>query len=196
MAKTLKILLVLIILAIVCAGVVMFVKKPAPEKTTPKWVSYSNQELGFQVSYPDYWQIKETTRNESKMVVFNLPQIFSTTSQVSSPISVEVSITTTTYRSLEEYLNSEESPAPNDNNWYEQGILLGEINGLNFYQYKWFHQAATENYVAILNGKFVKITLYVDNNSAMDSAATSGIFSDLTEYGNFQKFLYSFKLIK
>jgi len=34
----------------------------------------------------------------------------------------------------------------------------------------------------------------VDNNSAMDNAETSGIFSDLAEYNNFQRFFYLFKL--
>ncbi|MCX6789474.1 MAG: hypothetical protein NTZ42_02590 [Candidatus Gribaldobacteria bacterium] len=196
MAKGLKIFFVLIILAAVCAGVVMLARKSAPEKITSKWVSYSNQEAGFQASYPDYWQIKETTRNGNKIVVFDLPQIFSEANQDSSPLDVEVSVASTQYQNLEEYLKLDDSPAPNDYNYHEQGVLLGEVNGLEFYQYKWFRGGAAECYEAISRGKLIKISLVVDNNSAMDNAATTGIFSELAEYSNFQKFLYSFKLIK
>ena len=197
MAKALRIFLFFIILAVLGIGVVMFTKKPVPEKVTPEWVFYYNQELGFQVSYPDHWQMKETMRNENKTVVFSLPQIFSEVNQdSSSPLGVKVSVTSTQCQNLEEYLKSDDSPAPNDYNYHEQGVLLGEINGIEFYQYKWFRGGAAEHYEAISRGKLIKISLVVDNNSAMDNATTSGIFFDLTEYSNFQKFLYSFKLIK
>ena len=170
------------------------------EIATSMWVTYEGSSI-FSVNYPDTWKIKIEKPEE---LFFTLPDIIlknaledkgGVLQDVTSGLGVSISITPVEYSNLEEYLNSEKSPTKDDYfpTYNRVGKLFGKIKNIDFYRYSWVHQSSGEVYLAIENKNLIEIRFTIDNNSVL-SSDNPLTFNEMSEYSNFQKFLYLFKL--
>lgn len=170
------------------------------EISTSSWSIYNKSSV-FSINYPDTWKIKIEKPEE---LFFALPDIIlknaledkgGVPQDVISGLGVSISIAPVGYSNLKEYLNSEKSPANDDYfpTYNRVGKLFGKINDIDFYRYSWAHQSSGEVYLAIENKSLIEIRFTIDNNSVL-SSDNPPTFNEMSEYANFQKFLYSFKL--
>jgi hypothetical protein len=153
------------------------------------WKTYQNNQLGYTVKYPSTWSLSE----KNDFAYFALPSDTDPNPgkggvSATTPIPVNISITTSSYTNLVDYRNYIDSLVSSDDgnaNWTDSG--LEQINGNTFFKYSWMHQAQAVDYAIADNGQVLTISFYMDDASLP--------FDQSISWADFQKFLSTFEVV-
>ena len=213
-----KYILIVVILAVLVGGGILwfsikqeipaeFPKITKPEKIedkTANWKTYKNEKIGFEAKRLENWIVDERREELAgeiyNRVIFWLPEETVRAHEdliLSTGVSIEVERRTKErkYKDTNDYLNEwksmEGSPEAWEHfvvtrNFVELGFV--NINGVNFYKYKWTHQAQGLVYLTVKNGDLIGI-LFQTERDLLPIEKFSG-------YSKFEQFLATFRFLE